>query len=133
MRSIGVLTVAKRQRVERTVNHGTWTEAELRGHVRQVLRKLTMTRWIPAREAMKLARRSCVGKGRQRYEYQCAECREWWPEKLARRDHIVPAGSFTSWDDLPDFCRRLFVEIDGWQCLCVKCHDKKTKEERAKR
>jgi 5-methylcytosine-specific restriction endonuclease McrA len=50
-----------------------------------------------------------------------------------KKDHIdpvVPLSGFSSWDDI---IRRLFVGEDGWQAICVTCHDKKTKEENDKR
>ena len=30
---------------------------------------------------------------RQKYEYQCNSCKEWFPEKKINVDHINPAGS----------------------------------------
>jgi hypothetical protein len=52
-------------------------------------------------------------------------------------DHVIPAGSLRSWDDLPIFAERLFCEreVDGvkrLQRLCDKCHTKKTKDDREK-
>jgi 5-methylcytosine-specific restriction endonuclease McrA len=51
-------------------------------------------------------------------------------EKNINVDHICPAGSLKSAQDLPGFVERLFCEIDNLQILCSSCHDKKTKEER---
>ena len=45
-------------------------------------------------------------------------------------DHIIPAGSLRSAEDLKGFVERLFVEIDGLQCLCDDCHSVKTQNEK---
>jgi 5-methylcytosine-specific restriction endonuclease McrA len=45
-------------------------------------------------------------------------------------DHICPAGSLNSAQDLPDFIERLFCEVDNLQVLCETCHNAKTKLEK---
>ena len=48
-------------------------------------------------------------------------------------DHIVPAGSLKTYDDLPGFVERLFCEEDNLQILCKdNCHQAKTNKERKK-
>jgi hypothetical protein len=79
-------------------------------------------------DAKKLARRPCK-KGRQKWEYQCAVCHEWFSEKEIELDHITPAGTLKDWDDLPDFCKRLFCGADGYQVLCKPHHKEKTNVE----
>jgi 5-methylcytosine-specific restriction endonuclease McrA len=69
---------------------------------------------------------------RQKFEYQCNICKNWFPEKNINVDHIIPAGSLNCANDLPEFVERLFVEIEGLQLLCSTCHDKKTKQEKLK-
>lgn len=70
---------------------------------------------------------------RQKFEYQCNECKNWFPEKNINVDHMVPAGSLNCANDLPGFVERLFIEVEGLQVLCQGCHDIKTKEEKLKR
>jgi hypothetical protein len=73
-------------------------------------------------------------KGRHRFEYQCAECKKWYMDKEVGVDHIKPAGSLKSFDDLPQFVETLFCEEDNLQVLCHKpCHANKTARERKKR
>ena len=47
-------------------------------------------------------------------------------------DHVVPVvdpvRGFDGWDS---FIARLFVEADGYRCLCTDCHTKVTAEQRA--
>lgn len=77
------------------------------------------------------ARRAYKGPNkRQKFEYQCKSCGKWFQEKKINVDHIQPAGSLNSAADLPGFVERLFCEIDNLQCLCEKCHDFKTKNEK---
>ena len=55
-------------------------------------------------------------------------------EKNINVDHIIPAGSLNTSQDLPLFVERLFCEQDNLQVLCMTCHDKKTlKEKQAKK
>lgn len=45
-------------------------------------------------------------------------------------DHISPIGDFVNWDRVIE---RMFVEEDGLQVLCKKCHDEKTQQEKQER
>lgn len=77
------------------------------------------------------ARRAYKGPNkRQKFEYQCNACKNWFPEKKINVDHIQPAGSLNCAADLPGFVERLFCEVDGLQVMCEKCHNKKTANER---
>lgn len=85
-------------------------------------------RWPPRKQAELLVRRKYVGPNkRQKWEYQCAKCGQWYPRKEVEVDHIEPCGSLKNYQDLATFVRRLFCETDGFQVLCKKsCHRKKT-------
>ena len=77
------------------------------------------------------ARRPYKGTNkRQKFEYLCAHCDKWFPEKKINVDHIVPAGTLKSSSDLPGFVDRLFCEQDNLQVLCEKCHNVKTQAEK---
>lgn len=63
-------------------------------------------------------------------QYRCAICREFFPAKEIRVDHIVKvvgAKGIDSWDD---FISALFCDATNLQILCVPCHKEKTKQER---
>ena len=110
---------------------GQWTEAKFMQFLRSGLRQMHM-RW-PAKYAYQswVRRDKPPGTvGKHKYEYQCAECGEWFPKKLIQIDHIVPCGSLKTFDDLPGFVERMFCEPSGYQCLCLVCHEKKTDEDR---
>ena len=111
-------------------NAGTMSESAFWSMIRSALRQ--KSRWWKPISLCKLkARKKYKGPNkRQRYEYQCNICKEWFPEKKVNVDHIIPAGSLNNSKDLASFVERLFCEIDGLQCLCESCHDKKTKDER---
>jgi 5-methylcytosine-specific restriction endonuclease McrA len=108
---------------------GTMTEAAFWSFIRSALRQ--KSRWWKPIQMVKLkARRKYSGPNkRQKYEYKCNKCKKWFPDKQINVDHICPAGSLNSAQDLPQFVERLFSEEDNLQVLCSTCHDKKTLKE----
>lgn len=114
----------------KTRNSGTLTESAFWSFIRSALRQKSRW-WKPISEAKAKAKRSYKGPlKRQKFEYQCAKCLQWFPDKNINVDHIIPAGSLKCANDLPGFVERLFCEVDNLQVLCSNCHDKKTKIEK---
>jgi hypothetical protein len=112
--------VVKSPRVERTRNNGTWTESEFFGRLRAMLRGMTRY-WKPITEKRKSVK---VGVGRNA-KYFCEGCKTLH-DKI-EIDHRVSAGSLRSYEDLPGFCERLFIEgTEGLTALCRQCHLTKT-------
>ena len=112
-----------------------WTPSRYWTFIRSALRKA----WgkYPAKfDVLKNRRRNkpkdVVGK--HKFEYQCAECKNWFQQKHIAVDHIIPAGKLQGFDDLPQFCENLFTSVDGLQILCdngsKSCHKIKTRQER---
>ena len=122
--------MAKRILVPKTRCNGTMSEAAFWSFIRSALRQ--KSRWWKPISVCKLnARRDYKGANkRQKYEYQCKSCKTWNIEKNINVDHICPAGSLNSAQDLPGFVERLFCEQDNLQVLCTACHDKKTLKEK---
>jgi len=126
---------AKREKKERKVvekpyNSGTMTTSAFWSFIRSTLRRKTMY-WKPITECKMNARRVYKGLNkRQKYEYQCNECKNWFKGDEVAVDHICPAGSLNSAQDLPGFVERLFVEVEKLQCLCNHCHNTKTQKEK---
>jgi len=120
-----------RQLKPRTRAGKTWTEAKYWQFIRSALRQATM-RYPVIQNFKKKHRRTVTGK-RHKFEYKCVECKKWFKDKDVSVDHIVPAGSLKTYDDLPGFVERLFCEEDNLQILCKdKCHQAKTNKERGK-
>ena len=120
----------RKPKVPRPRNAGTMTESAFWSFIRSALRQKSRW-WKPILQAKLAARRAYKGPNkRQKFEYQCATCNTWLPEKKINVDHIRPAGSLNCAADLPGFVERLFCEIDNLQVLCEKCHDVKTKLEK---
>ena len=116
----------------KTRNSGTMTESAFWSFIRSALRQKSRW-WKPITECKMKARRAYKGPlKRQKFEYQCNNCKNWFPEKKINVDHIVGAGSLNCAADLPGFVERLFCEQDNLQVLCTECHDKKTKLEKEK-
>jgi 5-methylcytosine-specific restriction endonuclease McrA len=116
----------------KTRNAGTMTESAFWSFIRSALRQKSRW-WKPIAQAKAKVKRTYKGPlKRQKFEYQCAECSNWFPDKKINVDHIIPAGTLRCANDLPGFVERLFCEIDNLQCLCSDCHNKKTQSEKAK-
>lgn len=119
-------------KVIKTRNAGTMTESAFWGFIRSTLRQKSRW-WKPITECKQKAKRPYKGPNkRQKFEYQCNECKNWFPDKNINVDHIIPAGSLNCSADLAGFVDRLFCEQDNLQVLCTDCHDKKTKLEKQK-
>jgi 5-methylcytosine-specific restriction endonuclease McrA len=129
--------MTKKKTTRRTVtpktrNAGTMTESAFWSFIRSALRQKSRW-WKPITECKMKARRAYKGPlKRQKFEYQCNNCKDWFPEKKINVDHIIGAGSLNCSADLPGFVERLFCEQDNLQVLCTECHDKKTKLEKEK-
>lgn len=122
----------KKPRVIKTRNAGTMTESAFWSFIRSALRQKSRF-WKPIKLCKEAARREYNGPNkRQRFEYQCYTCKQWYPEKAINVDHIIPAGSLNQAQDLPGFVDRLFCEVDNLQVLCESCHNVKTQQEKSK-
>ena len=118
-----------RKLVEKTRNGGTWSEAKYWGAVRSHLRR-GFRYWKPISDVKMAARRPNQSNNKRlKWEFQCAECLDWFPDKQIQVDHITAVGSLKCSADLPGFLERLTPE-EGFQCLCKPCHQGKTNEER---
>lgn len=81
-------------------------------------------RWPARAEAVRNAK---VERGK----YKCALCEDVIGYREINVDHIVPvvdpADGFKDWNT---YVERMFCAVEGFQILCVPCHDKKTEYER---
>ena len=114
----------------KTRNAGTMTESAFWSFIRSGLRQKSRF-WKPITQCKMANRRTYKGPlKRQKFEYQCNECKQWFPDKKINVDHVTPAGSLNCANDLPGFVERLFCEIDNLQILCEACHNVKTQNEK---
>ena len=125
--------MAKRKKIVRPPkarNAGTMTESAFWSFIRSALRQKSRW-WKPILLCKQQSKRAYKGPNkRQKFEYQCNLCKQWFADKNINVDHKVPAGSLQCANDLPGFVERLFCEIDNLQVLCNVCHDSKTKKEK---
>ena len=90
----------KKSRVAKTRNSGTMTESAFWSFIRSALRNKSRW-WKPITECKQKARRPYTGPNKRlKYEYQCNECKGWFPDKQINVDHIIPAGTLTCSADL---------------------------------
>ena len=120
--------------VEKTRASGTMTEAQYFQKIRSALRN-GFRYWKPATKALELASRPYVGENkRQKKEYQCVVCREWFKRTEVQIDHLVPCGTLRSYDDIGPFIEHLTIEgVENYQVLCKPDHLIKTKLEKENR
>jgi 5-methylcytosine-specific restriction endonuclease McrA len=124
--------VTRKTQTPKTRNAGTMTESAFWSFIRSALRQKSRW-WKPIAQAKAKAKRAYTGPlKRQKFEYQCAECLNWFPDKKINVDHRIPAGTLRCADDLPGFIERLFCEVDNLQVLCQGCHNIKTQNEKTK-
>ena len=122
----------KKPKALKTRNSGTMTESQFWSFIRSTLRAKSRW-WKPILECKQKAKRKYVGENkRQKWEYQCNHCKNWFPEKEICVDHIYPVGTLKCVEDLPKFVENLYCEIDKLQVLCDKHHNAKTKLDNSK-
>lgn len=107
-----------------------WTNSRYWSFIRSGLRRLWTKYPLKYKVLNAAKRRKPHAKGKQKYEYKCAECSGFFAGKNVSVDHVVPAGSLRDYDDLAGFVARLFCTIEGLQVLCFHCHKNKTNAER---
>lgn len=123
-------TTTKKPRPLKVRNGGTLTESGFWSFIRSALRQKSRW-WKPISQAKANVKRPYKGPlKRQKFEYQCNQCKKWYADKKINVDHIIPAGSLNCADDLPGFVERLFCEVDKLQVLCSDCHNVKTQNEK---
>lgn len=70
----------------------------------------------------------------ERGKYKCAVCGGIFPNKEVQLDHVEPViNPMTGFVDWNDYINRLFVDVDGWQVLCLADHKSKSIAENVKR
>jgi len=120
---------SKRILIPRTRASLTMTESQYWSFIRSALRNKSRF-WKPIQDAKVLARRNNESSNKRlKYEYKCAICGDWFPEKLVEVDHLEQVGSLRSGDDLKGFVANLFCEVDKLRVLCEPCHSQVTKEQ----
>lgn len=123
-------TKKRASRVPLTRNMNTWTESQFWGRIRSHLRRFSVW-WKPRLEAKKAARRKSESENKRlRWEYQCQECKGWFPDKMVELDHIVPCGTLRSFDDVPGFLGRMLCGVQGFRVVCKGCHNQITHGEK---
>jgi hypothetical protein len=121
---------AVKKAVVKPYNSGTMTSSTFFSMIRSSIRRSSRY-WKPSLECKIDARVKYTGPNKkQKWKYLCNSCKNYFMEREISVDHIIPAGKLNSFDDIGEFCKRLFVEKIGLQVLCKECHNKKTQKDR---
>lgn len=108
----------------------TLSEAEFFSWLLSGMRRLTKY-WAPKIQKKNEGRRKSQSDNKRlKWEYSCEECLNWFPEKQIEINHIIPCGGINSFEKIEGWCRRAFVEKEGFSRLCISCHRILTNEER---
>lgn len=107
-------------------------------YIYNLLREGTV-KWSGRAECLRLARKKVLvgrtkhGKPKFKYMWQCAnpKCKKWFRNEADMEvDHIVEIGGVGSFNgDWNDMIARIMPRpvSEHLQCLCVACHQRKTK------
>jgi 5-methylcytosine-specific restriction endonuclease McrA len=74
------------------------------------------------------ARTECINRARiSRGVFKCAQCDHTGKKNEFQVDHIDPVSRLTTgFETMEEFVRRLFVEPEALQLLCISCHQVKS-------
>ena len=123
-----------------------WTQAKFFGFLRSGMRE-KFNRWPPKYEVIKNAssvqllkdddgNRVVYKTGKKAGEfktvkmYRCNGCGKSFRQKEVQVDHVLPAGTLKSFEDLGKFAKNLFVGTGQLQVMCKPCHEVKTRKEK---
>lgn len=110
--------------------NGIWkSKSAFFSYIRGQLRR-AWTHYPIAKKFKDKACRPNRRRGRAKFVGECASCNATMAKSHLQIDHIIPAGSITSWETSGDFLRGLFTTSDNMRLLCKKCHNMVTQMER---
>lgn len=112
----------KKEKVPKPFADGKLSSAAFFGMLRSCLRRKSMY-WFSIQVVRKAAQIPYVGESkRMKYLYVCGDCKTAVPSTGGAVHHLVECGSLNSFEDLPEFTRKLFCNSDGLIFLCNFCH-----------
>lgn len=110
--------------------HGIWkTQSAFFSWIRGSLRR-AWTKYPVSKNFKNSQCRPAPKGGRAKWVADCAKCGKQFNKSSLQVDHIVPAGSIRSWEDVGAFVQRLFTTSENMRLLCKPCHEMVTNQER---
>ncbi len=106
----------------------------LEARIKAALRTISVY-WPPKKEARKLAEVKVLegtfknGKPKYTTKYRCASCSGLFKREETQMDHKEPVQAVEGFVDWDTWIFRLFVEKEGYSCLCTSCHQAKSESE----
>lgn len=131
----GVKKVPKKTRkvkkiIEKPFADGSMSSSAFFGFIRSALRQ--KSRFFKSINNCRLNNRiPYIGPNKRRkWTYICQECGGHFDSKEVAVHHIIPAGTLTTFEDLPLFVKNLFCNSDKLKLVCnvskngkKSCHD----------
>jgi len=118
----------RKSKVEKLYNGGTMTSSAFFGMIRSALRSKSRW-WKPILNVKNAAKVTYKGDNKRRkFSYICSGCKNEFDAKSVQVHHKIECGTLRSFEDIGEFCRKLFCEEKDLELLCGKCHDKKHKK-----
>lgn len=110
--------------IQKPFADGTMTNSAFFSMLRSALRN--KSRWFlsvnKARERVKVP---YIGSNKKKkWVYKCEGCFKLFDAKSINVHHLQECGTLKSFEDLPEFTKRLFCNSDELICLCENCHNK---------
>ncbi len=116
--------VVRKSKVIKTMNEGTFTPNMFFNWLRQMFRRKSMY-WKPISATKNAAKIPYIGPNKRRkFSYVCNRCKGEFDSKQVNVHHKIPCGTMTSFEDISQFVKNLFVEKDLLELLCTDCHNK---------
>lgn len=109
------------------------TEAAFMSYVRGGFRKSIWSRYPVKTSFMKANRIRQINPktGKMCYGFECAVCKEFYPQSNIEIDHIKGNHKFKTLDDASDYFKAiLYVDYEDLQAMCKDCHRIKSYAER---
>lgn len=114
---------ALKRKVDKPFADGTLSNSQFFGMIRSALRQKSRF-FYSVKVARERARIPYIGPSkRDKWRYKCEVCGDIFPAKQTCVHHAIECGSLTSFEDLPEFTRRLFCSSDDLMLICNDCHN----------
>ncbi len=121
---------APKEKPKKEFGGGTLTKAAFFQSIRSALRQKSRF-FPPISQCRNDAKVPYKGENKRRkFSYVCGKCNNEVAGDECAVHHKIPCGSLNSFEEIGEFCRKLFCEKEDLILLCDECHLKLHNEEK---